>query len=142
MKNAFIMAIVCTVLVAALAVGLRPQHPADETASPPPPQKSDDTRQSPPHIGRIQVLNGCGTPAAAKTVVEFLRARKFDVKDCRNAKTSNYTETLVVSRVKNQAVARQVAQALGIPSVVLMRNGDEMYDVTVYVGTDFQEHVR
>jgi hypothetical protein len=49
---------------------------------------------------------------------------------------------LVVSRTKDQTVAQQVAQALGTPSAVLIRNGDQMYDVTVFVGADFQEIVR
>lgn len=139
MKNTVIMLIACAVLVAALALGLRRQQPAAESA---PQQKSEDARMNIPYIGKIQVLNGCGIDGAAKIMADFLRSKKFDVKNESNAKTSNYTETLVVSRTKDQAIARQVAQALGIRSVVLMRNGDELYDAAVYVGADFREHVR
>jgi hypothetical protein len=138
-KNAVIMLITCAVLVAALAMGLRLQQPPAEQSSP---QKSEDARSKIPYIGKIQVLNGCGIDGAAKAVVDFLRSKKFDVKNEGNAKTGNYPETLVVSRIKDQTVARRVAQALGIRSVVLMRTGDDMYDATVYVGADFKEHVR
>jgi|WetSurMetagenome_2_1015567.scaffolds.fasta_scaffold00025_57 hypothetical protein len=134
------MVIACAVLVAALAIGQWRGQPAAGDA----PQKTEEPRENVPypHIGRIQVLNGCGIDGAGKTVADFLRTKKFDVKNTSGAKTSNYSETLVISRVKNQGVAQQVAHALGIPSVVLIRNGDEMYDVTVYVGADFREHVR
>jgi hypothetical protein len=140
-KNVVVMIVTCTVLCAALAAGMR-TPPAEAEAGAP--QKSEDARQKIPypHIGRIQVLNGCGAVGAAKTVADFLRSKKFDVKDEGNAKSDNYDTTMVVSRNKDKTIAQQVAQTLNIHSVVLMRNGEDMYDVTVFVGSDFQERVR
>jgi hypothetical protein len=140
-KNLVVLCVTSIVLISAMVAGLR-THNAAPVAEPASPAKLDDARQKIPSIGKIQVLNGCGAIGAAKTVADFLRSKKFDVKNEGNAKTGNYKETLVVSRTKNQAVAQQVAQALGVGSAVLIRNGDEMYDVTVFVGADFQEHIR
>ncbi|HEX7509901.1 MAG TPA: LytR C-terminal domain-containing protein, partial [Chitinivibrionales bacterium] len=53
--------------------------------------------------------------------------------------TANYPSTLVVSRTKDMSVARQIAAALGTEKVVLMRTGDETYDVTVFIGPDYPE---
>jgi hypothetical protein len=139
-KNLAVLLVTCIVLVSAMAAGMRTHSSAP--AEPVTPQKQDDVRQKIPSIGKIQVLNGCGVSGAAKTVADFLRSKKFDVKYEGNARTGNYKETLVVSRTKDQTVAQQVAQALGTPSAVLIRNGDQMYDVTVFVGADFQEIVR
>jgi hypothetical protein len=142
-KNAAILLVTCTVLICAMIAGLRgPVAKGQPQGETPAPEKQDDARQKNPYIGKIQVLNGCGSVGAAKTVTDYLRSKKFDVKEVGNAKTGNYKETLIVSRIKDQTVAQQVAQALGIHSVILIRNGDEMYDVTVFVGDDFKERVR
>jgi hypothetical protein len=97
-----------------------------------------------PSIGRIQILNGCGADGAANKVGDFLRAKGFDVKNKGNAPASNYSFTLVVSRKKDMSIAQQVAQSLGTEKdkVVLMRNGDETYDVTVFVGSDYSERIK
>lgn len=143
MKNAAILLVTCTVLICAMIAGLRgPVAKGQPQGETPAPEKQDDARQKNPYIGKIQVLNGCGSVGAAKTVTDYLRSKKFDVKDVGNAKTGNYKETMVVSRIKDQTVAQQVAQALGIHTVILIRNGDEMFDVTVFVGDDFKERVR
>ena len=139
MKNVVILLVTVAVLVAAMAAGMRAPRGAGANAAP---QKSEDRGERVPSVGKIQVLNGCGIDGAANIVSEFLRQRKFDVKNIGNAPTGNYQTTLVVSRRKDSAVARQVAEALKTNSIFLMRNGDEMYDVTVYVGADFQERTR
>jgi hypothetical protein len=95
-----------------------------------------------PSVGKVQVLNGCGAGGAATIVAEFLRIRKFDVKNIGNAPMSNYQTTLVASRTKDMSVARQVADALNTEAVFLMRTGDTMYNVTVYVGADYKERTR
>lgn len=136
MKNVITMITACVVLAAAMATGMRSAQPQAEESP-----ATEDPGQKIPYIGRVQVLNGCGSVGAAKIVADFLRSKRFDVKNEGNAKTGNYTETMVVSRIKNETVSAAVARALGVRSV-LMRNGDEMYDVTVFVGSDFREHVR
>ena len=90
-----------------------------------------------PYIGKLEVLNGCGISGAAGAVADFLRDRSFDVKDIENAKSWNYPETMVISRVENDSIAVRVSQSLGVDHTTLIRNGQEDYDVTVIVGTDF-----
>ena len=95
-----------------------------------------------PSVGSIQVLNGCGVVGAANNVADFLQAKGFDVKNKGNAPTNNYPFTLVVSRKKDGAIARQVAQALGTDKLSLVRTSDEPYDATVFVGPDFLERTK
>lgn len=92
-----------------------------------------------PNIGSIQILNGCGTPGAAQAVSEFLRKKKFDVKDAENAPDWNYKATLIVSRVPDMTTASLVADSLGTHNMMLLRNNNSFYDVTVYVGEDFRK---
>ena len=136
-KNAIILCAACTVLIVAMAVGMR-------SADAPQQIKKVPVESGPavPSIGKIQVLNGCGAGGAANIVAEFLRQRKFDVKNIGNAPMSNYQTTLIASRTRDMTIARQVAQALSSDAVLLMRTQDTVYNVTVYVGADFKEHVR
>jgi hypothetical protein len=141
-KNAAILLVTCTVLICAMVTGLRgTSTKIQQGETPAAPQKSE-ALQKVPWIGKIQVLNGCGVDGAANVVAEYLRSKKFDVKNIGNAPTGNYQTTLVVSRKKDQAMARQVADALSTSAVFLMRTQDEMYDVTVFVGADYKERVR
>jgi hypothetical protein len=141
-KNAAILLVTCVVLISAMIAGLRgPSVKGQSQGETPALQKSEDNPKV-PWIGKIQVLNGCGVDGAANVVAEYLRLKKFDVKNIGNAPTGNYQSTLVVSRKKDQAMARQVADALGTSTVFVMRTQDEMYDVTVFVGSDFKERVR
>ncbi|OGJ87434.1 MAG: hypothetical protein A2268_14900 [Candidatus Raymondbacteria bacterium RifOxyA12_full_50_37] len=95
-----------------------------------------------PHIGSIQILNGCGKPGAAGVVGDFLRKKGFDVKETDNAPDWNYGETIVVSRSADTTVASQVAEALKTPNVMRLRNDQGLFDVTIFVGRDFNERVR
>jgi hypothetical protein len=92
-----------------------------------------------PSIGRIQVLNGCGVPGAANIMADFLRKNRFDVKNIGNAVASSYQKTIIASRNKDISIANQIASVLKTDAVILLRNGDDMYDVTIYVGSDYKE---
>lgn len=132
MKNVFVFLALCGVLVLAMVLGSRRELPHAL-----PRNRNIDF----PTIGSIQILNGCGVAGAANKVADFLRGRGFDVKNIGNASTSNYPFTLVVSRKKEMTIARQVAAALTTDRVVLMRNGDDIYDATVFIGSDFSERI-
>jgi LytR cell envelope-related transcriptional attenuator len=95
-----------------------------------------------PYIGRIQILNGCGSSGAAHGVAEFLRSHHFDVKNIGNADSWSFTETLVISRIADTTIADQVAQTLSTKNSVLIRNQETRYDVTVIVGNDYRERIR
>jgi LytR cell envelope-related transcriptional attenuator len=135
-KNVIILCVACSVLVIAMVVGIRPADSEQVKKIP------AETGPAVPSIGKIQVLNGCGAGGAANIVAEFLRVRKFDVKNIGNAPMSNYQTTLIASRTRDMTIARQVAEALSTDEVLLMRTQDTVYNVTVYVGADYKEHVR
>ena len=139
MKNIVALLVLVAILIASILIGMRRSLPATIQA-----QVMAGSGNTIPSIGRIQILNGCGVDGAANKVGDFLRAKGFDVKNKGNAPTSNYPFTLIVSRKKDMTIARQVAGALGAENdkVVLMRTGDETYDVTVFVGPDYPERIK
>lgn len=138
MRNVTAFITLLLILGAAILVGLNTGNPAPKSAEP-------ANTHTVPSVGRIQVLNGCGINGAAGAVADYLRSRGFDVKDIddardeNGAKVWNYDTTIVVSRKKNMEIARAVSKALGTGKLILLRNDDIMYDVTVYLGEDFGE---
>lgn len=140
MRNILTLLFLCAVFTAAILKGMeilgeqgesRPHNSR--------PEKSAEPVASIPYIGRIQVLNGCGGAGSARIVAGYLREKKFDVKQIGNAENWNFPRTLVISRTLDTTIATAVADALGTDNRVLIRNGDEMYDVTVIVGLDYRE---
>jgi hypothetical protein len=140
-KNLTVFAVICSVFFTAILFGLFRDQPADAhgpTAGKPAIKKDDNI----PDIGKIQVLNGYGGSGGADEVTDLLRADKFDVKNKGNAQSYNYPFTLVVSRIKDMTIARKVAGALKTDRLVLVRNEDPAYDVTVIIGRDYKERIK
>jgi hypothetical protein len=141
MKNLF------TLLLIALCIGLAILKGTSVPMTPPPSvpaaaPKAASTADV-PYIGRIQVLNGCGTGGSAHLVAEFLRKNNFDVKNIGNADNWNYPETLIISRTGDTTIATQVAGVLHTGNMVMIRNNEETnYDATVIVGPDYRERIR
>jgi len=140
-KNITVFAIINAILLTAVLLGVFSNEPVKNDGS-----KADNPaagkKSDVPYIGKIQVLNGCGTPGVANDVTDFLRANFFDVKNARNALTSNYASTLVISRTRDMTIAKQVAAALKTDRLVLCRNEDTTYDVTVIIGHDYKERLK
>ena len=135
MKNAVLFIIIFVALIGVMTVGLI--RPADDGVS-----KSDKAIERIPSLGRVQVMNGCGQAGAGNKIADLLRSRRFDVKDIENVVSGNYPYTYVISRKKDMIIARQIAQVLTTEKVFMVRNGDESYDVTVFVGSDYAERIR
>ncbi len=95
-----------------------------------------------PHIGKIEILNGCGIEGAAGKVANYLRSDNFDIKSVGNAETWNYPFTIVISRTPDTTVASQVASSLNTDKMIVIRNNDQMHDVTVIIGPDFGERIQ
>jgi hypothetical protein len=50
---------------------------------------------------------------------------------------------MVVSRIADMTIARQVAQSLGTDKCIMLRSeAAEQYDVTVFVGADYEERIQ
>lgn len=102
-----------------------------------------------PHIGSVQVLNGCGIAGAAGQMADFLRAKGFDVKEVGNADgwseavaAWNYPFTIIVSKRQDMSIATRVARELNTDKLILMRDDENMYDVIVYLGSDYGELIQ
>ncbi|MBI5464710.1 MAG: LytR C-terminal domain-containing protein [Ignavibacteriales bacterium] len=86
----------------------------------------------------IEVVNGAGGQRLGQRFADYLRLRGFDVVDILNAKVRDVERTIVIDRVGNTEVAKQVAEALGIEESRVHRQIDKsLYlDVTVLIGRD------
>ena len=135
MKNFFLLAVIVLIIGFSIFKGvtLSKLHPPDVPKDVHPPV---------PYLGRIQVLNGCGTEGVAHLMANHLRKNHFDVKDISNAGNWNYPETLVLSRINDTTIASQVAETLHTKNMILLKNQEDLYDVTVIVGPDYRERIR
>lgn len=105
-------------------------------------QTKTESSQPVPHLGSIELLNGCGTDGAARQVANYLRSKSFDVKSIGNATQMNHDSTLVISRVTDTTMASKVASALGTQKMTLILNDNKLYDVTVIIGLDYKERIQ
>jgi hypothetical protein len=136
MNNVATLLVLCLICGGAIIIG---SYRIDSFAAT---EKNDPVHAAIPYIGRIEVLNGCGIAGAANETADFLRRHHFDVKNIGNAQAWNYCSTLVVSRTENMTHARKVAEALSTGRVILLRNEQTDYDVTVFIGPDYKEIIQ
>ncbi len=134
MKNGIILLAICSIILAAIFVGSN-NTPAPAKQAP----VETNGASRIPSIGRIEVLNGCGITGAAGVVADFLRDKGFDVKNIDNAPSWNYPQTIVVSRTRDMTTAKQVCDVLHTDNCICLRTGEELYNVSVFVGSDFGE---
>jgi hypothetical protein len=135
MNNLVVLIVICIFCAIAMYVGTT--KISLQTTS-----NKDTTVIAVPEIGSIEILNGCGAEGAANKVADYLRANNFDVKYLGNADTWNYPFTMVISRNRNDSIARQVAGILKTDKIVRIRKNDNTYDVTVVIGPDYGERIQ
>lgn len=134
MKNFFTLLIIFSIMAVSIIIG----ESVNKTIKP----HNHFDLVSVPYIGSIEVLNGCGINGAANKVADYLRRANFDVKNVDNAENWNYPFTLVVSRKTDTTIASQIAKVLKTDKMVIIRNNENSYDVTVYTGPDFGERIQ
>ena len=86
---------------------------------------------------RVEVLNGGGRQGMARTATDALRDRGFDVVFYGNAQDFDGDSSVVLDRVGRADLAREVADALGIPRVLSQPDSNLYLDVTVVLGEDW-----
>lgn len=86
---------------------------------------------------RVEVLNGAGDRGAAQRVSEWLRALGFDVVFYGNASRFDHVTTTVLDRSGRDGAAREVADSLGVQTVVRDPEPELYLDATVILGTDW-----
>jgi hypothetical protein len=85
---------------------------------------------------QVEVLNAVGIDGLARDATLRLRARGLDVVFFGNAGIDTLTETRVVARRGNTALAREVQEALGVGVVEDAEDPRLLLDVTVLLGRD------
>jgi hypothetical protein len=88
---------------------------------------------------RVEVLNGGGVAGAARRATDLARASGFDVVFFGNAGTFDMDASEVVDRVGRPDLAEAVAEALGIPNVRSEPDPDRYVDVSVILGSRWQD---
>lgn len=87
---------------------------------------------------RVEVLNGGGYAGAAREATETLRDLGFDVVFFGNAGAFDRDSSVVLDRMDTLDRAREVADALGIRSLLSEPDSNLYLDVTVVLGRDWQ----
>ena len=104
---------------------------AAATATPAPPQGPF----------RVRVLNGSGTPGAAKLAANKLTAKNVRLDPIGNADRYDYKETIIEYLPGQEGAAQEVATALGLPGTQVQQvtadPSTKGLAVTVVVGQDF-----
>lgn len=87
---------------------------------------------------RVEVRNAAGAPGLAREVTGLLRDRGFDVVEFGNAQAAHGNRSRVLDRVGKPERAREVADALGIGTVVAAPDSNLYLDATVVLGPDWK----
>ena len=88
---------------------------------------------------RVEVLNGGGISGAARRATDLSREAGFDVVYFGNANSFDHAESEVVDRVGRPDLALAVAEVLGILNVRSEPDPDLYVDVSVVLGSDWQQ---
>lgn len=88
---------------------------------------------------QIEILNGCGVDGVAMDVLNYMRARGFDVVEIGNHETFEVVNSKVVDRVGDSISARNVAYALGIADSCIVIDIDSTLVLrnSVIIGLDY-----
>jgi hypothetical protein len=86
---------------------------------------------------RVEVRNGAGQVGLARAATDVLRDHGFDVVFYGNADAFGRDSSVVLDRVGRVDLARDVADALGIPRVLSQPDSNLYLDATVVLGEDW-----
>ena len=90
-------------------------------------------------VYQVEVRNGVGVSGVAERMRTYLRTKGYDVVEVGNHTNFDLDETLVVDRVDNMEIARQVAASLGLPEDRIRQDVRSEYhlDVSIVLGKDY-----
>ncbi|MFN2610862.1 MAG: LytR C-terminal domain-containing protein [Actinomycetota bacterium] len=104
----------------------------------PTPSPSPVVEQSPQASGRLQLLNGSGTPGLALKARDVLQGAGFQVVTTANA-SKKYNKTTVFFQPGFQDMARAAAKLVHSSTILpAVSNLDKSIPVTVVVGVDYK----
>ena len=90
-------------------------------------------------IHQVEIRNGVGISGVAEQMRTYLRAKGYDVVGVGNHESFDVEQTIIVDRIGNLSIARQVATSLGLPMDRIrqeLRNEFQL-DVSVILGKDY-----
>jgi hypothetical protein len=90
---------------------------------------------------RVEVLNGGGVRGVAALARDELRDAGFDVVHYGNAAAFGHEESTVLLRAGDADAARAVAEVLGIGNIVVEHEPSLLVEVTVILGSGWQDRV-
>ena len=94
-------------------------------------------------ILRVEVLNGTKENGIAGKFAEYLRNEKLDVIIVSNARYDTISETMIIDRMKPNAVyGKYIARRIDCSNVMSQIDSSLYVDVTIIVGNDFQKYLK
>ncbi|HYF02560.1 MAG TPA: LytR C-terminal domain-containing protein [Patescibacteria group bacterium] len=101
--------------------------------------EDESVRLTPGEVIQINVLNASGEAGIARKVMDFMRARGFDVVEIDNFK-NHEDRSFVIDRIGDRSSARKVSYAMGIPDSLMRRDVDSTLYLraSVVIGRDFK----
>jgi hypothetical protein len=89
------------------------------------------------HTLRIEILNGTSRDGLARVASRQMRRAGFDVVFYGSMDSAVAVSRVIARRVERDA-AREVAAALGVDSIVAVRDTMRRVDVSVWLGDDYR----
>lgn len=87
---------------------------------------------------RLIILNGSGTPGIARAAADRLVGKGFKILDLKNADKFTYTRTeILIYGKKLKKRGEIVAKALGVGAVIEKEATQDVTDIVIVVGKDF-----
>lgn len=94
-------------------------------------------------ILRVEVLNGTKENGIAGKFAGYLRNEKLDVIIVSNARYDTISETVIIDRMKPNAVyGKYIARRIDCSNVMSQVDSSLYVDVTIIVGNDFQKYLK
>ena len=90
-------------------------------------------------VYQVEVRNAVGVSGVGERMRNYLRSKGYDVVGVGNHSSFDLPQTLVIDRVNNPEIARQVAASLGLPldRIQLDVRDDYHLDVSILIGKDY-----
>ncbi|PSQ70674.1 MAG: hypothetical protein BRD54_04555 [Bacteroidetes bacterium SW_8_64_56] len=109
--------------------------------TPSPERPASDSSELVGSIIQVEVRNGAGIDHLAEQTTQYLRDQGFDVVDVGNYSSFDQKHSVVIDRTGNLEAARNVAEALGIPSERVRQDLKPQYylDASVVIGHDYEQ---
>ncbi len=86
---------------------------------------------------KVMVLNGCGVPGVAGEVADKLINMGYQVVGTKNADNFSYKETQILVYGDNDDAANDIQKALGVGIIIDRAITQEVTDIVVVVGKDY-----